>query len=260
MLGNMIYALCNPTNLSMHIGWGKVLQPYFEGSVRMKLTFPKLGFWSPPRLSKFQSSIAGVKTPCIGMFFTSLESYWSVDVKNGLALAIWISVAQVMAKRKGGGSNWQFDSRPLKVGNRLDPSACKWSVTHHWKYLEESYKFDLDLIPIRGLSKELWSLKVLKVQMGTIVGFLLGSLWTKSHSDVGATERHKVYYVGEDGGFPQVRAVVSQVSLKLPMVCPSTIMWTNQLVGWFDAGSSNWIACHFFLVPSRSFSTPLYPF
>jgi hypothetical protein len=33
-------------------------------------------------------------------------------------------------KKKGWESNWQFDLRPLKVGNRLDPGVCKWSVTH----------------------------------------------------------------------------------------------------------------------------------
>jgi len=37
---------------------------------------------------------------------------------------------------------------------------------------------------------------------GIILGFLLGSPETKSHSDVGATKRHKVYYMGEGGGFP----------------------------------------------------------
>jgi hypothetical protein len=52
-------------------------------SVRMKLTLPKLGLGSPPRLPKFQSSIVGVKTPHIGVFFISWENYQSVDVKNG---------------------------------------------------------------------------------------------------------------------------------------------------------------------------------
>ncbi len=33
-------------------------------------------------------------------------------------------------RKKGRESNWQFDSRPLKVGNRLDPGACRWSATH----------------------------------------------------------------------------------------------------------------------------------
>jgi len=58
----------------------------------------------------------------------------------------------------------------------------------------------------------------------------------KSHSDVGAAERHKVYYMGEGGGFPRVWAVVSQVSPKLLVAYPSTrgapgSELTNLLVG-----------------------------
>jgi len=34
--------------------------------------------------SKFQSSIAGVKTPRLEAFFITLESYQSVNVENGL--------------------------------------------------------------------------------------------------------------------------------------------------------------------------------
>jgi hypothetical protein len=29
--------------------------------------------------------IAGVKTPCIGVFYISMERSWSLDVQNGLA-------------------------------------------------------------------------------------------------------------------------------------------------------------------------------
>jgi len=68
----------------------------------MKLTLSKLGLGSPPGLPKLQSSIANVKTPCIRVFFISLESYGIVNVENGLAWAIWTSVAQVMAKRRVG--------------------------------------------------------------------------------------------------------------------------------------------------------------
>jgi hypothetical protein len=71
-------------------------------SVRMKLTLLKRGFRSPLGLPKLQSSIVGVKTFCIGVFFISLESYQSVNVKNGFAWAIWTFVAQVMAKRRVG--------------------------------------------------------------------------------------------------------------------------------------------------------------
>jgi len=95
-------------------------------------------------------------------------------------------------------------SRPLKVGNRLDPGVCRWSATHHWKALNESYKFASDLIPIRGLSKELWTRKVPGVQTETISGLLLGSPRIKNHSNVGAAEQCKEYYMGEGGGFPRI--------------------------------------------------------
>jgi hypothetical protein len=66
-------------------------------------------------------------------------------------------------RKKGQESNWQFDSRPLKVGNRPDPGVCRWSATHHRKALEESYKFALDFISIKSLSWELWAPKVPRV-------------------------------------------------------------------------------------------------
>jgi hypothetical protein len=53
-------------------------------------------------------------------------------------------------KKKGRESNWQFDSRPLKVGNRPLPDVCKWSAIRHWKALKESYNFGLDLTPMRS--------------------------------------------------------------------------------------------------------------
>jgi hypothetical protein len=77
-------------------------QPHFEGSVRLPLTLPKMGLESPPGLLETQSSIAGVKTPCLEVFFISLESSWSVDVQNGLAWVVWTSAAQVMVERRVG--------------------------------------------------------------------------------------------------------------------------------------------------------------
>jgi hypothetical protein len=49
-------------------------------------------------------------------------------------------------------------------------------------------------------------------------------------------EKHIEYYMGEGGGFPRVRVVVSQVSSGVPMACPSTksapkCELTNLLVG-----------------------------
>ncbi len=113
-------------------------------------------------------------------------------------------------------SNWQFDSRPLKIGNRPDPSVCRWSATHRWKALEERYKFALNLIPIQGLNRELWAPKVLGVQTRTVSGLLLGSTGNKSHLNAGVAEQGREYYMGEGGGFPRVQAMVSQVSPYCP--------------------------------------------
>jgi hypothetical protein len=50
---------------------------------------PEMGNWEPQRgLLKLQNLIARVKTPHIGVFFISLESYQSLHVENGLAWAI----------------------------------------------------------------------------------------------------------------------------------------------------------------------------
>jgi hypothetical protein len=114
-------------------------------------------------------------------------------------------------RKKGRESNWQFDSQPLKVRNWPDLGMCRWSATHRWKALKERYKFALNLIPIRGLSKKLWMPKISGVQTRT-----------KRHLDVAPVEWCRVYYMGEGGGFPRVRATVSQVSPKLPVACPNT--------------------------------------
>jgi hypothetical protein len=147
-------------------------------------------------------------------------------------------------KKNGRESNWQFDSRPLKVRNRLDPGACRWSATCRWKALNESYKFAWDLIPIGGVSKELCPCKVARVQTGIVLGLLLGNPETKSHSDVGVTKRCREYYMGEGGGFPRARAMVSFVSPGLPMACRSTkgvleSELINLLVGLMQVQVSN---------------------
>jgi hypothetical protein len=47
----------------------------------------------------------------------------------------WVRIAQldiwntIYGQKKGRESNWQFDSRPLKVGNRPNFVACKWCAT-----------------------------------------------------------------------------------------------------------------------------------
>jgi len=74
-----------------------------------------------------------------------------------------------------------------------------------------------------------------------------GNSRTKCHLDVGLVERHRVYYKGEGGGFPQVRAVVSLVSPSCPwlVLAPKVLqLCTNHLV--FGLCKLMWIvdACH----------------
>jgi hypothetical protein len=77
------------------------------------------GRWSPGGLPKLQRVIAGVKPQCLVALFISLESSWSVDVKNELALLIWTSKTQVMAKRRVGSRIASLTPDHKKLG--IDP-------------------------------------------------------------------------------------------------------------------------------------------
>jgi hypothetical protein len=118
--------------------------------------------------------------------------------------------------------NWQFDSSPLKIRNWLDFLGYRWCVTYCWKALDKGYNLCLDNISIRGLHKELCALKVVRVPTLGISGLALGSLKTKCHLNAGLVASHTIYYKGEGGAFPQVWAVMSLVSLSLPMARAST--------------------------------------
>jgi hypothetical protein len=135
-------------------------------------------------------------------------------------------------------------------------------VTYRWKAFDEGYNFALDLVVIGGLHAKLWTPKVAGVPIGGISGLPLGSPWTKSHLDVASMERCKIYYKGEGGGFPQVWAMVSLVNLSCQwfFLAPKVLqLCINHLV--LVLCKFLWVveACQFFLVPSRSSSTPLYP-
>jgi hypothetical protein len=118
-------------------------------------------------------------------------------------------------QKKGQKSNWQFDSRPLKVRNWPDFLTCRWHGTYYWKAFDKGYNYVLDRISIRGLHTKLWGPKFAGVPILAILGLPLGSPETKFHSDVGLVERHRIYCKGDCGGFPQIWAVMSLVSPNL---------------------------------------------
>jgi hypothetical protein len=128
-------------------------------------------------------------------------------------------------QKKGQESNWQFDSRPQKVGNRPDPGVCRWSATNH------------DLVPIGGRYEKLWTPKVPKVQTGIVSKLHFGSPEKKSHSGVGAVEQRREYYMGEGGGLPpspgRGESSESKVAHGLSQHQKGCRMSSNQLVVGF---------------------------
>jgi len=165
-------------------------------------------------------------------------------------------------QKKGKESNCQFDSRLEKVRNRPNLLIFRWCATYRWKVLNKGYNFASDHISIWGRFAKLWGSKVVGVPTWAILGLPLGSPRTKNHLDVGPVERCKVYDKGEGGGFPQVQVVVSLVcpcclwlvlAPKVLQLRTNHLMWVLCRPVWMSE------ACQFFLVPSRSSSTPLYP-
>ncbi len=162
-------------------------------------------------------------------------------------------------QKKGRESNCQFDSRPQKVGNRLDLLSYRGRATYPWKALDESYNFALDRTSIASLIAKLWGSKVARVPVGGISGLPLGSPGKKSHLDVASVESCRVYYKGEGGGFPQVWAVVSLVCPCCPwlilaprvlQLCINRFVWVVCRPVWVSE------ACQLFLVASRSSNMP----
>jgi len=106
-------------------------------------------------------------------------------------------------QKKGQKSNWQIDSRPLKVRNCLKFLACRWCATYLWKALNKAYNFASDLISIKGFHAKLWVVKVVRVPLVGILGLPFERPKTKWHLGAGPMARHRVYYKGEGGGFPK---------------------------------------------------------
>ena len=97
-------------------------------------------------------------------------------------------------QKKGRESNWQFGSRPLKVGNRPLPDVRFGSATWCWKDLDEGYNFGLDLVAIQCCSWELWRFKSSRSLAGTISGLHFESPGNLCHLDVVSAASRREYY------------------------------------------------------------------
>ncbi len=141
-------------------------QPHFGQVWGWSPTLPKLGIWSPPGLPKcleFDSKAQNT-------------SHWGVLGVIGKVLKRryrkWPRIGHLdiyspsYGQKKGRESNWQFDSRPLKFGNRPLPDIRLESATRRWKELDEGYNFGSDLVAIWLFSWELWAPKVPGLHLG----------------------------------------------------------------------------------------------
>jgi len=154
-------------------------------------------------------------------------------------------------------SNWQFDSRPLKVGNRPLPEVWIGSATlkvrnqplpevrigsaiRRWTDLDEGYKFGLNLVVIRSRSRELWAPKVPGLHPGRFrdnFGLHFGSPGNLCHLDVAPTGRRRVYYRGVWWWHTPESWPWCVLWSEVPVACPNTQgclgMWTNHVGGLF---------------------------
>jgi len=83
----------------------------------------KVRIWSPPGLPNVQSSKARPKTPRIRVFLVLLEKVLKRKYRKCPRILDLDICKPSYGQKKGRESNWQFDSRPLKVGNRPGPDV-----------------------------------------------------------------------------------------------------------------------------------------
>ncbi len=132
--------------------------------------------------------------------------------------------------------------------------ACNISLEIYWWGLQFCFRFRLNLR---------FSREVMGPQSRKSLNFdNFGTPERKCHLDVGLMKRRRIYYKGEGGGFPQIRAMVSLVSSSCPWLVLTPKMFQlciNHLV--LVSCKPVWVneACQFFLVPSQSSNMPLYP-
>jgi len=150
-----------------------------HGHTAMKMSQPYFGQvwgWSPT-LGKSEDLESSGTPECLG-FDNKAQNTWHWGVLGVIGKVLkrkyrkWPRIGHLdicrpsYGQKKGRESNWQFDSRPLKVGSRPLPDLRMESATTRWKDLDEGYNFGSDLVTIRPESRELWAPKVPGLHLG----------------------------------------------------------------------------------------------
>jgi hypothetical protein len=177
-------------------------------------------------------------------------------------LLIWTSETQVMAKKRVGSQTASLTPDHKKSG--IDPIYLAVEGVRHT--VEKLLTRAITLLQIASqfevCSQSYGAPKLRESHLARFRNSHSGILGEKSHLDVGSVASHRVYYKGEGGGFPQLRAVVSLVcpccpwlilAPKVLQLCINHFVWVMCKPIWVSE------ACQLFLVLSRSSNTPLYP-
>jgi hypothetical protein len=153
--------------------------------------------------------------------------------------------ARHYGQKKGRESNWQFDPRPLKVGNRCLPDIRFARATWRWKDLDEA-----TTLVQTSLRSEVRARRYVlpKSQdsagdkFGTISGLQLGSPGNLCHWDVAPTGRRRVYYREYGGGILPSPGRGESCGPKCPWLVPTPKgVPESELTTWvvcFDVDSS----------------------
>jgi hypothetical protein len=136
-------------------------------------------------------------------------------------------------QKKGRESNWQFDSWPLKVGNRPFSDVRIQSARCRWKDLDEGYNFGSNLVAIKLGSRELWAPKVPGLQPGQFRDSNLG-VPGKSAIRVQVRQSGTEYTIGSMVVTSPESGPWCVLWSKVPVACPNIQgcpgMWTNHFV------------------------------
>ncbi len=152
-------------------------------------------------------------------------------------MLIQTSKTQVMAKRRAGSQTANLTPNQKKSG--IDPIYLfAGNVQHTVGKLSTRATTLLQTAPQSEVCSQSYGAP--KSRESQLAGFRdshLGVPGEKSHLDVGSVASHRVYYKGEGGGFPQVRAVVS-------LVCPCCL-WLVLAPKVFQLCTNHfvWVVC-----------------
>ncbi len=156
--------------VDLELGWkfqlANLSQPHFGQVWGWSPTLGKVGGWESsrtPECSELDSK--GQNTShwgVLGVIGKVLKRRYRKCLRIGDSDICSPSYGQ----KKGQESNWQFDSRPLKVGNRPLPDVRFERATWRWKDLDEGYNFASDLVAIGGQGEKIWPPKVPGLQPG----------------------------------------------------------------------------------------------